>query len=303
VIFKDRNLLESHEYLDLAAGHPVSSHRTSPRSKKTALLDTIALEDRSKLSGQHPKIPKLDFAASAKATGLLSKDVKPKKKSQPPLSPKPDYIALPTRNMASILANPLVAESVLAGSGSPGNKTPALTGKKAESKTEMFSAGDISKMNVDELILTIEAHDGLRSTITHTTLDKEEAYVRKTISLRKELSNLISTGQLVPARTLSVEARQTKQLIVVMTPNGSIRPHVTTRSKRGDSRVFIRLCEFDRSMVGGGGGDLPVRDLVIRSGCVRSVLEVQQSSINFGGCEKGEVKSKTIVIQVGPVLP
>jgi hypothetical protein len=40
---------------------------------------------------------------------------------------------------------------------------------------------------------------------------------------------------------------------------------------------------------------------VIRSSCVRSVLEVQQSSINFGGCEKGEVRSKTIVIEVGVI--
>jgi hypothetical protein len=187
-------------------------------------------------------------------------------------------------------------------SASPGRRTPALTGKKeVQPKTEMFSSGDITKLSVDELLLAIETHDTQRSTTTHTTLDQEETYVRKTISLRKELSNLISAGKLISARTLSIKGKELKQLLVIMTPNGSTRPHVKTRSKRADSRVFIRLCDFDRESVGTDlsiDAEIPVRDLVIRSSCVRSVLEVQQSSINFGGCEKGEVKSKTIVIQV-----
>ena len=311
VVFKDRNLLEDHEYLDLASGPPVSAHRTSPRSKRTQLLDSIELEDRSKLSGQHPKVPNLDFAASAKATGLLSKDAKPKKKSIPnPKSPSPPMSDTPRTPVPNIntAVNKLINEA------SDGRlKSPALTAKRVDTKIDTSPAAEISKMTVDELLAALEQHDALRLTVTHTTLEEEETYVRRHVALRKELQNLISTRKLVPASSVSVAAHTIRQLIALMTPNGSIRPHITTKPKRSDSRIFIRLVDFDRSLLfpsapgtplstaakasKAESGDLPVRDLVLRSSCVRSVLEVQQSSINFGQCDKGEAKSKTIVIQ------
>jgi len=285
--------LENHEYLDLAAGPPISAHRTSPRSKKSQLLDSIEFEDKSKLSGQHPKIPNLDFAASAKATGLLKKEVRPKKpKPHPPSTPtKAEQVQSSLGAIAKILL-PDEKEIV---------KSPALTAKKAESKTELSNTTEINKMTVDDLLLAIEQHDLRRASITHSTLEEEEAFVRRSISLRKELSSLTASGKLVSARNISIPPGSDRQLIVVMTPNGSTRPHITTRAKRADSRVYIKLLDFDRSKLSNANtdlADLPVRDLIIRSSCVRSVLEVQQSSINFGTCEKGEVKSKTIVIHV-----
>jgi hypothetical protein len=318
VVYKDRSLLEDHEYLDLAAGPPVAAHRSSPRSKRTQLLDSIELEDKTKLSGQHPKIPKLDFAASAKATGLLKKDSKPKKKSSTPAaeiptSPRPPMAATP--GPSSTAAVPIPPDTpvpslasvmtAIASLTDHASKSPALTAKRVDPKEV---GGDVSKMTVDELLIAIERQDSQKTSITHATLDEEEAYVRKAMTLRKELQNLISTAQLVPARTLSIGPKGSCKLIVIMTPNGSTRPHVSTKAKRADSRIFIKLGDFDRSLLNGGGaangaatadlGDLPVRDLVIRSSCVRSVLEVGQTSINFGSCEKGEVKSKTIVVQV-----
>ncbi|ORX38698.1 hypothetical protein BD324DRAFT_599646 [Kockovaella imperatae] len=309
VVFKDRKLLEDHEYLDLASGPPVSAHRSSPRSKKTMLLDTIELEDRTKLSGQHPKIPKLDFAASAKATGLFSKDLKTKKKTSSLTHPKsPSQAAhgeaprTPAAQLNSTLSH-LTREAVAKGQ----DKSPALTAKRAETKMDpLSSVAEISKMTVDELLAALEQHDSHRLTVTHATLEEEEEYVRRHMALRKELQNMISSRKLVPAASISVAAQSTRQLIAVMTPNGSTRPHITTKHKRADSRIFIRLVDFDRSLLSNAShsaagksdfGELPVRDLVLRSSCVRSVLEVQQSSINFGQCEKGEAKSKMIVIQ------
>jgi hypothetical protein len=297
VVFKDRNLLENHEYLDLAAGPPISAHRTSPRSKKSQLLDSIEFEDKSKLSGQHPKIPNLDFAASAKATGLLKKEAKPKKAKQPqsPSTPtKPDSI-IPSSfgAIAKILLPDHSSNEVV--------KSPALTAKR-DPKVEVSHTTEINKMTADDLLLAIEQHDLRRASITHSTLEEEEAFVRRSISLRKELASLTASGKLVSARNISIPPGSDRQLIVVMTPNGSTRPHITTRAKRADSRVYIKLLDFDRTKLSNANtdlADLPVRDLIIRSSCVRSVLEVQQSSINFGTCEKGEVKSKTIVIHVG----
>lgn len=289
------------------------------------MLDTIELEDRSKLSGQHPRIPKLDFAASAKATGLRSKDVKPKK-TKAPLPPPAFPQEVTDTNLAKSAAEPVAPEGAvsaliqaLAGSGingSPGEigtKSPALSAKRIEPKTGLYSSADISKLSADELLVALEQQDTLRASITHSTPEEEETFVRRTMSLRKELANLVSSGKLIPARTITIVPGTMKQLILVMTPNGSIRPHITTRPKRSDSRIFIKLLEFDRSFLchsnsDAGGSerqdtssrepDLPVRDLIIRSNCVRSILEVQQTSINFGACEKGDVKSKTIVIHV-----
>ena len=340
MVYKDRNLLEDHEYLDLAAGPPVAAHRSSPRSKRTALLDTIELEDKSKLSGQHPRIPKLDFAASAKAIGLFSKDARVKKakptqaaviKPLATLAFEPASTAStitditppfhttnqPTEQSSNISPSPILgatrhepppslasvmnAMNTLSTVDNGGTRSPALTAKRVEQKET--AGADVSKMTVDELLVAIEQQDSQKSSITHSTLDEEEAYVRRAMALRKELQNLIVAEKLVPARSLSVAAQASCKLIVIMTPNASTRPHISTRAKRADSRIFIKLAEFDRKLLNSAAanselGELPVRDLVIRSSCVRSVLEVGQSSINFGGCEKGEVKSKTIVVQV-----
>nr|XP_019011276.1 uncharacterized protein I206_03373 [Kwoniella pini CBS 10737]OCF50057.1 hypothetical protein I206_03373 [Kwoniella pini CBS 10737] len=373
VVFKDRNLLEPHEYLDLASGPPVCAHR-SPRAKRFTLLDTIELEDKTKLSGKHDKVPKLDFAAVAKASGLVgkeAKEAKTKKKhshvqhnsqtdpkdhrqvaSDTPsnlrspkqsnnasslTSPQPKSVTVPpTHNPSPVSIPPAnssnkpdmhlnlatlasqVMQRIIPETG--GRKSPALTAKRPVDlkMTENTSniPSDPSKMSIDELLLAIEQNDSIKSKITHSTLEEEEAYVRKTIALKKELNNVITSGKLIPARTVSVDSKKTKAVIVVMTPNGSTRPHVGIRAKRADSRVFIKLLEFDKSLLNEAGRglsseqtgqmdekliekitlELPIRDLIIRSSCVRSVLEVQQSSINFGGCDKGEVRSKTIVI-------
>ncbi|WVW85826.1 hypothetical protein I302_107864 [Kwoniella bestiolae CBS 10118] len=372
VVFKDRTLLESHEYLDLASGPPVCAHR-SPRAKRFALLDSIELEDKTKLSGKHDKIPKLDFAAVAKASGLVGKEAKTKKKHphhnhhhhhHPPgqsqsnvpseapsafqspgqsgdtsalTSPKSQPATLPQTHDPSPVTVPPASQkpemhlnlSTLASQvmqriipETGGRKSPALTAKRPidlkMTESSATAASDPSKMSVDELLLAIERHDSLKSSITHSSLEEEEAYVRRAIALKKELQNVISSGKLVPARTVNVGSKKTKAVIVVMTPNGSTRPHVGTRAKRADSRIFIKLVEFDKSLLNEAGrgtcnvtnsdglmndkliskitAELPIRDLIIRSSCVRSVLEVQQSSINFGGCDKGEIKEKTIVI-------
>ncbi|TYJ53645.1 hypothetical protein B9479_005733 [Cryptococcus floricola] len=332
VVFKDRSLLQPHEYLDLASGPPIASHRFSPRSKGAQLLESIEWEDKSKLSGQHPKVPKLDFAAGAKATGSVGKDGKKKKangtaisgggkehqhqvaKTAPTTGEHTPTTPTKKPHLGSLaLLNKLLPQT------SPSLKSPALTAKRVEPLLELPPAdtADVGKMSIDQLLAAVEAHDAKKTSMTHTTLEEEEAFVKRTISLRKELQGLVGSGKLVPARTLSVGPGQSRAVVVIMTPNPSIRPHISTRAKRADSRIFIKLVEFDKSLLnaarinaagssrpGTPGGDLgmpegaelPIRDLIIRSSCVRSVLEVQQSSINFGACDKGEVKSKTIVI-------
>ncbi|WVN85502.1 uncharacterized protein L203_100648 [Cryptococcus depauperatus CBS 7841] len=349
VTFKDRTLLESHEYLDLACGPPLSAHRSSPHSKRAQLLESIELADKSKLSGQHSKIPKLDFAASAKGAGLVGRDGKKKKylhthghhssgladgkanskvdenaNEKARTAPQTGEHTPTTPTKKPHLGSLALINKFLPDESSNGLKSPALTAKKAEAQVSQTidPSADLSKMTVDQLLLAIDQHDAKKASITHTTLEEEETFVRRTIALRKELQNFINGGKLVPAKILRVKPGETIGLIVIMTPNPSIRPHISTRAKRADSRIYIKLLEFDQSLLDAAmaavdmshtssnvnveakphntdmlrGTELPIRDLIIKSSCVRSVLEVQQSSINFGACDKGEIKSKTIVI-------
>jgi pyrimidine deaminase RibD-like protein len=318
VVYKDRSLLDDLEFLDLAAGPPISANRAQANSKRIHTLETIAFEDKSKLSGQHPKALKLDFAASAKSSGLVSKENREgrlrKAKSSAGASRRDPSMrradpSTPTKQTAkanggppgspssALLRTPVVKQQI-------GTKSPALTGRRLELKSDPACLSDVTKLTPDELLAAIEHMDAKRAStsITHLNPEEEEHYVRRLLDLRKELRNAVSTGKFVPARVLTVPPGQSRQLVVVMTPNGSTRPHVTTRAKRSEQRIFIKLLEYDHALLSGVMGanadlsELPVRDLVIRSSCVRSVLEVQQSSINFGTCERGEVKSRMIVI-------
>jgi hypothetical protein len=313
VVFKDRSLLDDHEYLDLASGPPGPiHHRTLPSSKRAQQLETIALEDKTLLSGKHPRVLKLDFAASAKSSGLVSKDVKAKKSKstggtkRDPATPTKSQLSKSVTAAPSSPTTPSrnFKPSLLDSTSSLGTKSPALTGKRIELKTDPTKASDVTKLTPEELIVALEQHDGRRhqSAVSHFTPEEEEQYVRRLLALRKELQNSITTGRFVPARVLTVPPGASRQVVVVMTPNGSTRPHVTTRTKRAESRIYIKVLDYDQSLLSNAVGhtpdlhDLPVRDLLVRSSCVRSVLEVQQSSINFGACERGEVKSRTIVI-------
>lgn len=313
VMFKDRSLLDDQDYLDLATGPP-TSHKTAPQhSKRDQKLENISYEDKTKLAGKHPRVPDIDFAALAKSNGLLSKDVKTKKSKstagskRDPSTPTKSSRSERTEKKPTTPPSPshptgasALKQSLLK---SQGPKSPALTGKRQEPKGDP-SGTDVANLTADELILALEQHDAKRAqtSVNHFTPEEEEHYVKRLIALRKELQNAVQAGKFVPARTLTVPPGSSRQLIVVLTPNGSTRPHITTRAKRAESRIFIKLVDYDKTMLNAVVGDshdvneLPVRDLVIRSSCVRSVLEVQQSSINFGTCERGDTKSRTIVI-------
>lgn len=307
VMFKDRALLDDCGYLDLAAGPPgASQHRILPHSKRSQLLESIALEDKCSLSGKHR--PTLDFAAHAKSSGLMSKEKKKAKTTSGPKRPPSTPVKSSTKTSANGPTSPTVTPMKpqllkQSSNSSTGAKSPALTGKRIELKVDPANAADLTQLSPEELIVAIEQHDAKRnqSTVTHLTPEEEEQYVRRLLALRKELQSSITTGKFVPARLLTVPPGASRHVVVVMTPNGSTRPHVTTRAKRAESRIYIKALDYDHSTLSDVVGhkldsELPVRDLVIRSSCVRSVLEVQQSSINFGTCERGEVKSRTIVI-------
>ncbi len=96
-------------------------------------------------------------------------------------------------------------------------------------------------------------------------------------------------------------------MIAVYHPSGSTRPHIQGNARKQDSRIFMRLIDFDMGAVRRSeefsgmaeleADELPVRDLMLRSNTCRSLLELGQPHINFGHMEKGDSKTRKILIQ------
>lgn len=287
VILKDRTLLSDSEYLDLA-GPPLATHRTPSPSQRIHLLNTIENEDKTKLSGKFPKIAKTVFggeskaskakAAAASASPADSSDAPTSaKQSKPPSTPK--------KKVRSTTHEPGSQDTVVA-SGSTGTitgivdssaeavRSPALTGKRKQ-RAEPVDAADVSRLSLDELLSAIE-HRNLVQSLKGDSSESEELYVRTTVNLKKALQSAIDTGKLVPVTSLSVGGDADRQLVLVLKPNGATRPDVQAdRSKRQDSKILIRLLDFDRSLGASFPGldvddeMLPVRELPVRSNMTR----------------------------------
>lgn len=287
MILKDRSLLSGSEYLDLA-GPPLATHRAPSPSQRIHLLTTIENEDKSKLSGKFPKIAKTVFgeskASKAKAAAHpLAVDAcaapGSSKTSKPPSTPK-KKVRCTTHEPGS---QPGSQDTVVPSSSSVSGvaegqaeevRSPALTGKRKQ-RLEPVDAADVSRLSLDELLSAIEHRDLVKS-LKGGSRESEELYVRTTINLKAALQSAIDTGKLVPVSSLSVAGGTDKQLVLVLTPSGSTRPHVQgDRSRRQDSRILIRLLDFDRSLGASFPGldvedeMLPVRELLVRSNMTR----------------------------------
>ncbi|KAL7417842.1 hypothetical protein BDY24DRAFT_1322 [Mrakia frigida] len=186
-------------------------------------------------------------------------------------------------------------------------RSPALTGKRKQRLAEPVDAADVSRLSLDELLSAIEHRDLVQSfkTGSSSSRETEELYVRTTINLKLALQAAIDNGKLVAVTNtdLLIAGDGDRQLVLVMKAKGASRPQVQgDRSRRQDSKVLITLKEFEEGLGERFPGlavekeMLPVRELLVRSNMTRSVLDVAQTHINFGNLEKGDSKSKTIII-------
>ena len=115
-------------------------------------------------------------------------------------------------------------------------------------------------------------------------MEAEERLVRTEINLQRALHQAITSGQLVPIGLLDVPPHMIMQVVAVYTPHGSTRPHIQGNARKQDSRIFLRLLEFDARRAMGVPefealrerdiDELPVRDLMVRSSVCRSMLEL-----------------------------
>ncbi|KAL7421567.1 hypothetical protein Q5752_003336 [Cryptotrichosporon argae] len=230
--------------------------RRTARAKWPFALEGIELADKARLSG---RIQKLDASKHRKKRDKsVAPTVAEIKAAEAELKPKPEPKPKPVSRPS----------------------TPP---------------SDIAALSIEDLISAMDRSDAGRVAVADSGAEEEEAYVRRLRALRKDFHRRIAVGRLVPAQAVHVAPHATKTLFVVLTPNSSTRPHITARAKRADSRLFVRLVD-NEEVSENGETDAPITDLILRSSCARSVLEVQQSSVNFGTCVRGETKLRTIVL-------
>ncbi|KAJ1026835.1 hypothetical protein NDA16_002132 [Ustilago loliicola] len=184
--------------------------------------------------------------------------------------------------------------------------SPALTGKR-KAPPVLSNPVDVSRMSLEDLLAAVEVQTSVLSTFFLGSPEAEEQFVRAEINLRRELQSSIDSGKLIPLEVLEVAPQSEGQVIAVYHPSGSTRPHIQGNARKQDSRIFMRLIDFDMSVVRRSeefsgmaeleADELPVRDLMLRSNTCRSLLELGQPHINFGHMEKGDSKTRKIFIQ------
>lgn len=341
IAFKDRTLISEFEYLDLASGPPVDARRIPAKSKKFALLENIVTGGKPKSLGlttakSHAIAEgetKVKTPKSSKTATSKTKEAFPSGRSAP-VSEETTHGKSDMDETLKRLPSPLAQEVKAKTSSSkssgksqptsairtPGKNvkdakadssarvhfSPALTGKR-KAPPVLSNAVDVSRMSLDDLLAAVEAQNSTLSTFFLGSPDSEEQFVRTEINLRRELQSSVETGKLIPLEVLQLPARSERQVIAVYHPSGSTRPHVQGNARKQDSRIFMRLIDFDIETVKQSqefagmaeleSDELPVRDLMLRSNTCRSLLELGQPHINFGHMEKGDSKVRRILIQ------
>ncbi|CAG8579491.1 12936_t:CDS:2, partial [Acaulospora morrowiae] len=194
-----------------------------------------------------------------------------------------------------------------------------LTNKTNNESVENVSLGsylkgeDLSKISEISLESIIEMLESNNSPLPllFPKPSAEETYVRNQMRLLRELNNRIRDHQIVPVKFVEIPPSKECQIIVIFTPKQKLHPNVQGLPKKFDTRVNIRLMEFDREMqqpqfealIQGDQSQIPVRELMVNATLCRSIMDLGQKNINFGSMEKNERKNTTILIQNRSEVP
>ena len=311
--FKDRTLLHALEPLDLASGPPVDAARLSAKARRVQRLQARDGDGDAPADTRHARTR--TPVAPARRTGAASA-APAVDRAAGGASPSPPRTA---GGGGSGGAGGSGSGSRSAGGGAGGAPTtprataarthasPALTGQLRAAAPMLSDPAEVAHLNLDELIAALVAQSPNLSTFFLRGLEAEERVVRTEINLQRALRAAIESGQLVPIGMLHVPPHAEVQVVAVYTPNGSTRPHIQGTARKQDSRIFLRLLEFDAARAAHlpefaalqrrDIDELPVRDLMVRSTVCRSMLELGQPHINFGAMDKGEKRERKIWIQ------
>ncbi|KAI1312273.1 hypothetical protein EDD11_002992 [Mortierella claussenii] len=178
---------------------------------------------------------------------------------------------------------------------------------QALSDTKQVDSSFLSQRSLDSVLAAMDANSAAGGTMLFFKPSDEEHFVKERMKLTRELQNAISSNELTPASIVSVPPETEHQLVILFTPSSTFRDHIKGIPKKQDGRIFLRLVEFDRETVAcnpqfrplldGDLDQIPLREIMVRSSLVRSIMDLGQNNINFGTMDKGEKRTKTIVIQ------
>ncbi|KAG0328401.1 hypothetical protein BGZ99_005416 [Dissophora globulifera] len=165
----------------------------------------------------------------------------------------------------------------------------------------------LSERSLDGVLTAMEASSTAGGSMLFFKPADEERFVKDRMKLNRELQNAITINELTPASVVSIPPETEHQLIILFTPSSTFRDHIKGIPKKQDGRIFLRLVDFDRETVAchsqfralldGDLSQIPLREIMVRSSLVRSIMDLGQNNINFGTMDKGEKRTKTIVIQ------
>ncbi|KAF9133180.1 hypothetical protein BGW39_010393 [Mortierella sp. 14UC] len=165
----------------------------------------------------------------------------------------------------------------------------------------------LSSRTLDSVLAAMDANSSTGGSMLFYKPADEERYVKEKMKLTRELQNAIASGELVPISVVSVPPETEHQLVVLFTPSSTFRDHIKGIPKNQDARIYLRLVDFDqetvannpqfRPLLDGDLSQIPLREIMVRSSLVRSIMDLGQNNINFGNMDKGEKRTKTIVIQ------
>ena len=320
--FRDRSLLLPLAFLDLAAGSPGADprRRTSTRKHACKSPHGAGHSPPLRMSGRKPSETGRTFAGHASGVAGTTLAAETTAANMPTKSGVKGVHAVTSaaRAKADIGLGSGSNEGVGTGpstsmrsAGAAGHtrqqtQSPALTGTWYRA-TRFADPQDVAALDLDALISALEHQPASLSTFFVRNVEAEERLVRTEINLHRALHDAIASGQLIPTGLLNVPPHTVMQVVAVYTPHGSTRPHIQGNARKQDSRIFLRLLEFDMRRAEGlpefealrqrDVDELPVRDLMVRSSVCRSMLELGQPHINFGHMDKGDQRERKIWIQ------
>ncbi|KAG0364530.1 hypothetical protein BGZ54_007414, partial [Gamsiella multidivaricata] len=165
----------------------------------------------------------------------------------------------------------------------------------------------LTETSLDSVLTAMDSNSAVGGNMLFFKPADEERFVKERMKLTRELQNAITTGELAPITIVSIPPETEHQLIILFTPSSTFRDHIKGIPKKQDGRMFLRLIDFDRETVAcnpqfrplldGDLSQIPLREIMVRSSLVRSIMDLGQNNINFGTMDKGEKRTKTIVIQ------
>ncbi|KAJ3175580.1 hypothetical protein HDU87_006077 [Geranomyces variabilis] len=178
------------------------------------------------------------------------------------------------------------------------------------SASALTDVPDSAKLPLNTLLNMLESVTGI-SPPPLSKLSVEEQYVRARLHLNRELEIAIKDGRLIPISLIEIAPDCDLPILLVFTPNGEHKPHVLGKARKMDSRVYLKLIEFDKEiqqpqfeqLLQGDQAMIPVRELLLRSSLCRSIMELNQKNINFGSMDRTEHRTKSIVIRNNSEAP